>query len=183
MKVKTFWALKQPLCSHLHKITNEPFFYMAHASYDFDFSSFLGPKKSRISWLKPSNGPRNVFAPNQNHNGPRHVINRFINSYNFNFKLFFCCCNFKVIFQNCSGIFFVQIGTVPNYLYAIYKQLEDPGNLYGSRRIRIRKTAQIRHHFTYRYRIKSQNLQLLLFLLTVQKNCGNPSPQFFSSFW
>ena len=23
------WALKQPLCSHLHKITNEPVFYGA----------------------------------------------------------------------------------------------------------------------------------------------------------
>jgi hypothetical protein len=31
-----FWALKQPLCSHLHKITNEPVFYMALAPYDFD---------------------------------------------------------------------------------------------------------------------------------------------------
>ena len=29
------WALKQ-LCSHLHKITNEPVFYMALAPYDFD---------------------------------------------------------------------------------------------------------------------------------------------------
>jgi len=29
------WALKQPVCSHLHKITNEPVFYMALALYDF----------------------------------------------------------------------------------------------------------------------------------------------------
>ena len=43
---------------------------------------FQGPKKSQLSWLNPSNGPRNVFAPHQNHNGPRHIINRFINSYN-----------------------------------------------------------------------------------------------------
>jgi len=30
------WALKQPLCSHLHKITNEPVDYMALGPYDFD---------------------------------------------------------------------------------------------------------------------------------------------------
>ena len=29
------WALKQPLCSHLHKITNEPVDYMALGPYDF----------------------------------------------------------------------------------------------------------------------------------------------------
>ena len=29
------WALKQPLCSHLHKITNKPVFYMLLAPYDF----------------------------------------------------------------------------------------------------------------------------------------------------
>ena len=43
------WALKQPLCSHLHKITNEPDFYMALAPYAFDeglCSSCLRAKKS-----------------------------------------------------------------------------------------------------------------------------------------
>ena len=30
-----FFFLAQPLCSHLHKITNEPFFYIALAPYDF----------------------------------------------------------------------------------------------------------------------------------------------------
>ena len=29
------WALKQPLCSHWHKITNEPVDYMALGPYDF----------------------------------------------------------------------------------------------------------------------------------------------------
>ena len=30
------WALKKPVCSRLHKITNEPVDYMAFAHYDFD---------------------------------------------------------------------------------------------------------------------------------------------------
>ena len=40
-----------------------------------------GPKKSWFSGPAPSNCPRNVFAPHQNHNNPCHIINRFINSY------------------------------------------------------------------------------------------------------
>ena len=42
-----------------------------------------GPKKRLDFQHNPSNGPRNVFSPHQNHNGPRHIINRFINSYNY----------------------------------------------------------------------------------------------------
>ena len=41
-----------------------------------------GPKTG--STFNPSNGPCNVFAPHQNHNGPCHIINRFINSYKGN---------------------------------------------------------------------------------------------------
>jgi len=56
-------------------------------------SPVLGPNRTRCRSCNfraqnrlpnPSNGPRNVFAPHQNHNSPRHIINRFINSYNPN---------------------------------------------------------------------------------------------------
>ena len=72
------WALKQ-LCSHLHKITNEPVFYMALAPYEFAVGqkTLLG----QLEGAGPSNCPSNVFAPHQNHNGLRHIINGFINSY------------------------------------------------------------------------------------------------------
>ena len=42
------WAMKQPFCSHLHKITNEPVF-MALAPYDFAAGQrhFLGNWKGR----------------------------------------------------------------------------------------------------------------------------------------
>ena len=42
---------------------------------------FQAPNKSRFSGPAPYNRPRNVFAPHQNHSSPRHLINRFINSY------------------------------------------------------------------------------------------------------
>ena len=52
----------------------------------------VGPlegSKSKLFWahtalasLELFQGPRNVFAPHQNHNGPRHISCRFINSYN-----------------------------------------------------------------------------------------------------
>ena len=42
---------------------------------------FQGPKNLQLSWPNPSNSPRNVFALHQNHTAPRHIINRFINSY------------------------------------------------------------------------------------------------------
>ena len=82
------WALKQPLWSHLHKITNEPVFYMMLAPYDFAAGQrhylgnwkgqalkisgpncnslrslpFQAPKKSQFSGPTPSNGLRNGFA-------------------------------------------------------------------------------------------------------------------------
>ena len=46
-KSRLFWALKQLEQSE----------------------SCLGPKKLRLSWPNPSNGPSNVFAPQQNHKG------------------------------------------------------------------------------------------------------------------
>ena len=42
---------------------------------------FQAPKKSWFSGPAPSNCPRNVLSPHQNHNGPRLIINRFINIY------------------------------------------------------------------------------------------------------
>ena len=56
------WALKQ-LCSHLHKITNEPVFYMALAPYDFDAGQrhYLGNWKGwalKISTFLGSNCTR-----------------------------------------------------------------------------------------------------------------------------
>jgi len=83
------WALKQPISSHLHKITNEPLDYMALAPNDFAAGQrhCLDHKKGwamkvETFMAQPFNGSRNVFASHQNHNGPRHIINRFINSYN-----------------------------------------------------------------------------------------------------
>ena len=48
-KPLSVWALKQTLCSHLHKITNEPVFYMALAPYDFSAGQrhYLGNWKGR----------------------------------------------------------------------------------------------------------------------------------------
>ena len=71
------WALK-PLFSHLHKNTNEPVsLYGAWPLWFWYGANTLG------TWAiaNSPNGPRNVFAPHQNHNGPYHIINRFINSY------------------------------------------------------------------------------------------------------
>ena len=80
--------------ARLHKNTNEPVFYMALAPYDYALNFFgakwqltllvaiSGPKKVSICRARPFKLPayRNVFAPHQNHNGLRHIINRFINS-------------------------------------------------------------------------------------------------------
>ena len=46
--------------------------------------SFQAPKKSQFSGPAPSNCLRNVLAPHQNHNSPRHIINRFINKAELN---------------------------------------------------------------------------------------------------
>jgi hypothetical protein len=40
-----------------------------------------GPEKVSISGPTPSNGPRNRSCPHQNHYIPRHINNRYINSY------------------------------------------------------------------------------------------------------
>ena len=50
------WALKQPLCSHLHKITNVPVFYMVLAPYDFaagqrHYKDNLGPNGNSLCSL------------------------------------------------------------------------------------------------------------------------------------
>ena len=42
---------------------------------------FQAPKKSWFSGPTPSNCAHNVFAPYQNHNSPRKIINRFIDSH------------------------------------------------------------------------------------------------------
>ena len=64
---------------------------LGHESWDFFGPKQLlirsGPKKSWLSWPNPSIGSRNVFAPHQNHNGPCHIINRFINGQNFSCDL------------------------------------------------------------------------------------------------
>ena len=58
-KQQSGWALKQPLCSHLHKITNEPVFYMALAPYDFDAGQrhYLGHWKVWAMKVKTFLGP------------------------------------------------------------------------------------------------------------------------------
>jgi hypothetical protein len=43
--------------------------------------AITGPKKVSISGPTLSNGPRNEYCPHQNHNIPRHIHNRYINSY------------------------------------------------------------------------------------------------------
>ena len=70
------WALKQPLCSHLYKITNEPVDYMVLGPYDFaagqrhylghwkgwamKVSTFFGPNSSRLA--RAVSGP-NCLSP------------------------------------------------------------------------------------------------------------------------
>ena len=86
------WALK-PLFSHLHKNTKEPVFFLWRLALMIlirgkHITRAIGRVASAI-WAQnrrdfqpnPSNGTRNVFAPHQNQNGLRHIINRFINSY------------------------------------------------------------------------------------------------------
>ena len=69
------------------KLAMNLFFYMALAPCDFDAGQrhYLGHWKGwamKVStFLGPTNRPRNIVAPHQNHNGLRHTINRFINSY------------------------------------------------------------------------------------------------------
>ncbi len=55
---------------------------------------FQGPKKSWFSGPTPFNSPRNGSCPHQNHYVPRHINNRYINSYSINP----CCGSGSVCF-------------------------------------------------------------------------------------
>jgi hypothetical protein len=51
-----------------------------------------GPKKVLISGPTPSNNPRYGYCPHQNHYIPRHINNRYINTYLRNTVTYTCLC-------------------------------------------------------------------------------------------
>ncbi len=62
--------------THVHKITNAPVFYMALGFNDFDEGKSITLAIGRVGLSK-------WIFPHQNHYVPRHINNRYINSYSF----------------------------------------------------------------------------------------------------